>query len=108
MISRFQEHAANERTFLAWIRTGVAIAGFGVLVEKLPNTADGTWTGLALVAMSAALVALATLRFLSIRQRIDRDGDDTRLYARIEILFAVMLAVLLATLFVFMLGLARQ
>jgi len=108
MIDRFQEHAANERTFLAWIRTGVAIAGFGVLVEKLPNTTDSTWTGLALVAMSATLVVLSTLRFLSVRRRIDHDGHDTRLYARIETLFAVMLAMLLATLFVFLLGLARQ
>jgi len=108
VINRFQEHAANERTFLAWIRTGVAIAGFGILVEKLPATSNSTWTGLALVAMSATLVVLSTLRFLAIRQRIDRDGQDTALYVRIETLFAIMLAMLLATLFVFLLGLARQ
>ncbi|HBR36619.1 MAG TPA: hypothetical protein DD939_04895, partial [Sulfitobacter pontiacus] len=32
MIERLQEHTANERTYLAWIRTAIAIAGFGVLI----------------------------------------------------------------------------
>jgi uncharacterized membrane protein YidH (DUF202 family) len=28
-------HMANERTFLAWIRTSVAVMAFGFVVEKL-------------------------------------------------------------------------
>lgn len=28
------EQAANERTFLAWVRTGIAVVGFGFVVEK--------------------------------------------------------------------------
>jgi putative membrane protein len=28
------DHLANERTFLAWIRTSVAIMGFGFVVVK--------------------------------------------------------------------------
>ncbi|MCG6551431.1 MAG: DUF202 domain-containing protein [Candidatus Magnetominusculus sp. LBB02] len=31
---RAQAHMANERTFLAWIRTSIAIMGFGFVVEK--------------------------------------------------------------------------
>jgi inner membrane protein YidH len=27
-------HAANERTFLAWVRTGIAIIVFGFVIEK--------------------------------------------------------------------------
>jgi hypothetical protein len=34
MISGYNDHAANERTFLAWIRTGIAVIAFGFLVEK--------------------------------------------------------------------------
>jgi putative membrane protein len=29
-----QEHLANERTFLAWIRTGIALMGFGFVIVK--------------------------------------------------------------------------
>jgi putative membrane protein len=30
----FGYHAANERTFLAWVRTAIAVMAFGFLVEK--------------------------------------------------------------------------
>lgn len=33
-IARYSDHAANERTFLAWVRTGIAIMAFGFLVER--------------------------------------------------------------------------
>jgi putative membrane protein len=31
MIERYSDHAANERTFLAWVRTSIAIMAFGFL-----------------------------------------------------------------------------
>ena len=34
MIDRYSEQAANERTFLAWLRAGIAIVAFGFLIEK--------------------------------------------------------------------------
>ena len=34
MIERFRDHAANERTFLAWVRTAIAMMAFGFLVEN--------------------------------------------------------------------------
>jgi putative membrane protein len=34
MIRSYTDHAANERTFLAWLRTGIAIIAFGFLIEK--------------------------------------------------------------------------
>ncbi|HEV3286504.1 MAG TPA: DUF202 domain-containing protein, partial [Steroidobacteraceae bacterium] len=34
MIGGFSDHAANERTFLAWVRTGIAVIAFGFVIEK--------------------------------------------------------------------------
>ena len=34
MIKNFSDHSANERTFLAWVRTSIAVMAFGFLVEK--------------------------------------------------------------------------
>ena len=34
MIRGYSDHAANERTFLAWVRTAIAVMAFGFLVEK--------------------------------------------------------------------------
>jgi uncharacterized membrane protein YidH (DUF202 family) len=34
MIQSFSDHAANERTFLAWVRTGIAVIALGFVIEK--------------------------------------------------------------------------
>ena len=34
MICDYVSHAANERTFLAWVRTGIAIMALGFVIEK--------------------------------------------------------------------------
>ena len=34
MIGGYSDHAANERTFLAWVRTGIAVIAFGFVIEK--------------------------------------------------------------------------
>jgi len=34
-IKNYSDHAANERTFLAWLRTGLAVFAFGIVVDKL-------------------------------------------------------------------------
>jgi uncharacterized membrane protein YidH (DUF202 family) len=35
MIADYTNHATNERAFLAWIRTGLAVAAFGFFLIKL-------------------------------------------------------------------------
>ena len=34
MITRYSDHAANERTFLAWVRTAIAMMAFGFVIER--------------------------------------------------------------------------
>ncbi|HMK91244.1 MAG TPA: DUF202 domain-containing protein, partial [Methylocystis sp.] len=34
MIKGYSDHAANERTFLAWVRTGIAIIALGFVIER--------------------------------------------------------------------------
>ncbi|MFO7852586.1 MAG: YidH family protein [Bacteroidota bacterium] len=34
LIERSREHLANERTFLAWIRTSIGLMGFGFVIVK--------------------------------------------------------------------------
>jgi putative membrane protein len=34
MIGNFADHSANERTFLVWVRTAIAVMAFGFIVEK--------------------------------------------------------------------------
>jgi len=73
MIERYIDHAANERTFLAWVRTAIAIMAFGFLVEKLDLFLEivagrstsiggqlvGNIAGLLLIALGSATMVLA-------------------------------------------------
>ena len=34
VIRAFTDHAANERTYLAWVRTGIAVIAFGFVIER--------------------------------------------------------------------------
>ena len=47
MIEHYQDYSANERTYLAWVRTALAIGAFGFIVDKYSlwaqnNGASGT------------------------------------------------------------------
>jgi len=82
MIEHYSDHAANERTFLAWVRTAIAIMAFGFLVAKfdlflriesavsaartVPGSGGGfvgNVAGLALFVLGAVMMVLATIRF---------------------------------------------
>ena len=94
MISRYGDHAANERTYLAWVRTGIAVMAFGFLVEKFDlflqlathslggrapspaNAAVGNVAGLLLIVLGAAMMVVATIRFHRVGR--DIDAEDTR------------------------------
>jgi len=84
-------HLANERTLLAWIRTGIALMAFGFAIARfgvflrqvasanplIGRAAQGmgsAWVGAALVALGMLANALATIRYAHIRRAIER-GD---------------------------------
>jgi putative membrane protein len=60
-----RDHLANERTFLAWVRTSLAVIGLGVLLGKLIQTEglSAEIIGLAMVAFGAAMLAYSVVRF---------------------------------------------
>ena len=95
MIRNFSDHAANERTFLAWTRTGLAVIAFGFVVEKfnvmvaeVASTASpaaaqklliqrlaaplGRYDGIALILVGIALIAIAGIRYARTSRLIDR------------------------------------
>ena len=46
---------SNERTFLSWIRTALAVLAGGILLHEIPGSVEPGW---AVVALSAALALL--------------------------------------------------
>lgn len=101
---RVSDHLANERTFLAWIRTGVAIMGFGFVVARfglalreiaLKNPSYiifslpfSSFVGVTLVILGTAITIAALVSFVQVRDAIDRENFHPQLS------FSVLLTVL--------------
>lgn len=80
--NRIREHLANERTYLAWMRSGIALMGFGVLIVRLrilrpplaPQAPGNGWKlGLAFSLVGLLTVMLSGQHYLTVRRDIDED-----------------------------------
>ncbi|BAY66180.1 DUF202 domain-containing protein [Calothrix sp. FACHB-1219] len=79
---RVRDHLANERTYLAWMRSGIALMGFGVLIVRLriirpplaPQPPGSGWKlGLAFALVGVLTVLLSTQHYFAVRRDIDED-----------------------------------
>jgi putative membrane protein len=80
---RAQEHLANERTFLAWVRTNIALISLGFVLARvgpwLDHTGHGTapivartpMLGFSLVVLGALLTLLAAWRYDTVNREIE-------------------------------------
>jgi inner membrane protein YidH len=120
MIERYTDHAANERTFLAWVRTSIAIMAFGFLAEKfdlflefaskslaarMPSVGGqivGNIAGLLLIVLGGATMILAIIRFR--QTALDIDSKDTRPGTgdRMDVILTALFVILGAALFVYL------
>jgi uncharacterized membrane protein YidH (DUF202 family) len=101
-------HMANERTFLAWIRTSISIMAFGFVVEKFslfvkqlsyylgkeaspPAPGYSSVVGVILVGLGAVMGVLAYFRYRSVERQIENDN-----YAPLPILSVLLMLSVLA------------
>jgi len=125
MIRGYSDHAANERTFLAWLRTSIAVIAFGFVVEKLNlfaltavsapslNEASrsqleklsgplGRGAGHAFIVVGILFIVVATFRFV----RTGRLLDDSSIHSPCilpDLIFAVIISSLLIALSTYLL-----
>lgn len=120
MIPNFSDHSANERTYLAWVRTAISVMAFGFLLERFDifllfttraservaeglHTRASQWLGLGLLLVGALMIVGATLRFYRNRRAIEAAtssmyGDSwvARAMAILLVLMAIFLTVYVA------------
>ena len=91
MTKKYQDHSANERTFLAWVRTAVAVVGFGLAAARIGGQGTALWSELTLLGSGATVVFIAYLRMRMLRKRIkkEEDFDDESLPADALLLLLV-------------------
>jgi putative membrane protein len=119
MIRGYSDHAANERTFLAWVRTGIAVIAFGFVIEKFnlfvltmasASSLDaghrlqlervsgpfGRYDGLALLIVGLALIVTAAVRFVRTGRRLDDQEIHPAGSLRAELILSAALALFVA------------
>lgn len=117
MIRAYNEHAANERTFLAWVRTGLAVIAFGFVVEKINLFIRGMtvsasagaahqpkfealwegfrrFDGIALISLGVMLIVVQTARFVRIGRKLDDGAPHSTDNMRSELAFSAALVLL--------------
>jgi putative membrane protein len=120
-IKNYSDHAANERTFLAWVRTAIAVMAFGFLVEKFdlflkfaaaslgkgaPVFKTGRlagWSGLALIVLGLAIVVVATVRLIATARKLDDGETHLAAGSKLDVALAVLLTLLGTSLLVYVL-----
>ena len=71
--SAARDHLANERTYLAWLRTGFTIAALGLVLARLqPNTSEFTKVlAKLLVLLGLLFVILGLIRYAQVSVLLD-------------------------------------
>jgi len=120
MIKRYSDHAANERTFLAWVRTAIAVMAFGFVIERFdlflkyiaPQAAQGmiaphggafaNAAGLAFIVLGVAIIVIAGWRFVQTARDIDSEVEMASPGERFDLALAGMIGLLGAALFLYL------
>ena len=100
---RVRDHLANERTFLAWLRTGVAAMGLGVVIARLryilgvslPESTDvkqATYIGLVFALVGIMTIVFSAISFLKTREEIRSRSyvSQTRLVLSLAVAMTIL------------------
>ena len=110
--NRARDHLANERTFLAWVRTGAAIVVFGFAIGRfsialrqltaleghpLHRSGISVWMGACSIVLGVLLVVAGLVRYRQTRTRLDQGsfqpaGFVLDLVTVLTVLFGLVLA----------------
>jgi len=112
VIKHYSDHAANERTFLAWVRTAIAVMAFGFLIERFdlflrfatPNLAKSPidphreWlanaAGMAFLLLGLGMIATSAWRYFRTSKEIDARQEVRGPGARFDLAMAGLLVLL--------------
>lgn len=98
--ARVRDHLANERTYLAWMRTSIALMGFGVVIVRLryllpaavQGHTHGWMLGLLFALFGLVTVALSTAQYFAVRRAIEAESYAPS--SRWVLLFSLAIAIL--------------
>ena len=100
-----QQHLANERTYLAWVRTVIAIVGIGFLNTSLHFTIGvqrnsvidmiSLALGVFAVLLGFIIIVLATVAYFNKKKQIMNDESFTPSNTSVSLVSALMIIILI-------------
>lgn len=118
MIRNFRDHAANERTFLAWVRTAIAVMAFGFLIERfdlllkaagLPSRTPAPQSynfeniaGISPIILGSAMFVLAIIRFAKAASNIDSNDERPGAGSKFDVALAGLMSLVGVSSFLYM------
>jgi len=105
--TKLREHLANERTFLAWVRTSVALIGLGFVIVKfalflqelsfvlgknVTELSEGfsTFTGVVIVAFGIGLTPFAFFQYKKVEKQINRQSYKSSSVLSLVLTFSII------------------
>ena len=94
------DHLANERTFLAWVRTGIALIGFGLVIAKFAifismmnpskQPTGSVRLGELLVLMGAVVIVYGLYDYLTVEKMLKSGNFRARTNSHLAFIAVVM------------------
>lgn len=110
------DHLANERTFLAWIRTSIALMGFGFVIVKFnlfvkqitffishnelpPTKGYSAWVGIIMVALGAIISILAYMRYRNIEKQLENGSFFPSSWLSVSLTIGILISSILLVIY---------
>ncbi|MFC3886267.1 YidH family protein [Bacillus songklensis] len=100
------KHLANERTFLSWVRTAIAIVGIGFLITNLHVKSSVSWLSDATV-LTIGILAVVTgvltivMSVISYFKKINQINEQTFRSSKMMVLCLAVMMILIISIFGF-------
>jgi len=104
--STARDHLANERTFLAWVRTALGLVGLGVLLQRLGagGEAIAVAAGIGFISFGGMSLIYAVGRYVRVARNLERGMFPVAMRGPIVVAFGALLVTAGAMLYVLLLG----
>jgi putative membrane protein len=110
------DYLANERTFLAWIRTSIALMGFGFVIVKfalfirqvtialgekaiVPSKGYSAIIGVTMVALGALMATFAYIRYRNIEKQLSSNSYFPSRWLSVLVTLSIVIGAILLVLY---------
>jgi putative membrane protein len=110
------DYLANERTFLAWIRTSIAMMGFGFVIVKfalfirqitialgekvnVPGKGYSAVIGVTMVALGALMATFAYIRYRNIEKQLSNNNYFPSRWLSVLVTLSIIIGAVLLVLY---------